>query len=109
MPVFWITINPADLQFLLIICFVGVKLELPIEIQFGFYCKTATMNPVAVAKFFHIICNLIFMSLFAASQIKKGLLGLILNYFATIKINGCRMFYFHYFVWQKNVSHLAIL
>ena len=67
------------------------------------------MNPVAVAKFFYIIYDAVFMSLFAAGQTKEGLLGPILNYFAIVKTNGREMLHLHCLVWLKSVSHLAIL
>lgn len=95
MPIFWIIINPADSQFPLVIRLASVKLELSSEIQSVFWRKTATMNSVTVAKFFHIICDAIFMSLFSASQTEGGLLGLISNYFSNVKTNACRMLHLH--------------
>ena len=109
MPVLWITINPADLRCPLVIRLAGVKHELSSKIQSTFHCKTATINPVAVAKFFNIICNVVFILLFAAGQIERGLLGPISNYFATIKTNGRGMLHLHYLVWLKGVSYLATL
>ncbi len=63
------------------------------------------MNPVAVAKFFHIICDAIFMFLFGAGQIEEGFLGPISNYFDTVETNGRRMLPLHCLVWLKGVSH----
>ncbi len=42
------------------------------------------MNFVAVAKFFYIICDAIFIFLFGTGQTKRGILGLISNYFGTV-------------------------
>ncbi len=67
------------------------------------------MNPVAVAKFFHIICKAIFMSLFGAGQTKGGLLGPISNYFGIVETNGRGILHLHCLVWLKGVSHLAML
>ena len=53
------------------------------------------MNPVAVTKFFHIIYDAIFMSLFGVDQKERGLLGPILNYFGTIETNGHRMLHLY--------------
>ncbi len=53
------------------------------------------MNLVAIAKFFHIIYNTIFMSLFGAGQIAGGLFGPISNYFAIVETNGHGMLYLH--------------
>ena len=107
--VLWITINLADLQYPLVIHLINVTHKLSNEIQSAFYHKTATINSIIIAKFFHIIYNAIFMLLFVVSQTKGGLLGPILNYFAIVKINSCGILYLHYLVWLKSVSHLAIL
>ncbi len=109
MPVIFITINPADLKCPLVIHLAGVELELSSKIQSAFQCKTATMNPVAVAKFLHITCDAIFMSLFGAGQTERGLLGPISNYFGTVETNGREMLYLHCLVWIKDVLHLATL
>ena len=53
------------------------------------------MNPVAIAKFFHIIYDIIFMSLFSIGETIRGLFEPILNYFVTIKTNGHEMLYLH--------------
>lgn len=98
MSVFWIIINFADLQYLLIIRFVGIKYKLFSKIEFIFHCKTAIVNPIAKAKFFNIICDMVFISLFAENKIKKELLGPILNYFAIIKTKNCGIFYLYCFI-----------
>lgn len=107
--VFWIIFNSADLQCPLVIRFTSIELEFLNKIQSAFQHNIATMNLVAVAKFFYIIYNAIFMSLFGANQITRGLFGPISNYFAIVKINGYRMFYLYCLVWLKDVSHLVTL
>lgn len=67
------------------------------------------INSVAVAKFFYIIYDAIFISLFGGDEIKQGLLGPISNYYDIIEMNGHEIFYLHCFVWLKSVLHLAIL
>lgn len=67
------------------------------------------MNPIAIAKFFNIICDAIFMSLCGASQMAGGFFGLILNYFATVKTNSHGMLHLYCLMWLKGVSHLATL
>lgn len=67
------------------------------------------MNFVAIARFFYIIYDAIFIFLFGADQSKKGLLGPIFYYFGTVKINNHRMLHLHYLVWLKNMLYLAIL
>ncbi len=67
------------------------------------------MNPVTVAKFFYIIYDAIFISLFSAGQTKGGFLSLISNYFGTIETNSRGIFHLYCLVWLKSVSYLAIL
>lgn len=109
MPVFWIKINPADLRCPLVIRLAGVELNLDRETQSAFAQTTATMNLVAVAKFFYIICEALFVSLLAAGEVEGELLRPISNYFATVETNGHRMLHLHCLVWLKGASHLATL
>lgn len=55
----------------------------------------ATMNLVAITKFFHIIYKALFVSLLAAGEVKGGLLGLISNYFVMVKTNEYGILYLH--------------
>lgn len=55
--ILWIIISLADLQNPLVISLAGVELDLGSDVASVFACKISTMNPVAIAKFFHIICN----------------------------------------------------
>lgn len=71
MLVFQIIINLADLQYVFVICFVNIELELLSKIQTTFWCKTAIINFVVIIKFFFIICDAIFMFLFDVDQAKK--------------------------------------
>lgn len=67
------------------------------------------INPVAIAKSFHIIFDTTFISLFGTSQTAKKLFKPISNYFDNIEINNFGMFHLHYMVWLKGISHLATL
>lgn len=58
----------------------------------------AKMHLVAIAKVFYIIFDVLFLLLFAASQLKKELLGLISNYFAIVEINSHSILYLYYLV-----------
>lgn len=91
----WITINLADLQNLLVICLAKVKLDLKLDVVSVFACKIATINPVAIAKFFYIICKGALLSLFASRYCDKGLLEPVSIYFSKIEINGYSMLYLH--------------
>lgn len=46
------------------------------------------MNPVAIIQFFEVICTEIYKRFLAAMFIKSGLLGTVLTYFGTVKINS---------------------
>ena len=67
------------------------------------------MNLVAMVKFFHIICNGLFLSLLAAGKLKAGLLGPVSNYFATVKTNSRIMLHLHCLVWLRGALQLATL
>lgn len=95
MTTLWIIINPADLWNLLVIRLAGVKLELGSDIVSVFTCKTATINPVAIAKFFHIIYKVVLLSLFTSEYCDGDLLGLISTYFGKVEINGYNMLYLY--------------
>lgn len=104
-----ITISPADLQNLLVICLAGVELDLGVDIASFFVRKTATMNPVAMAKFFYIICKGVLLSLFTSGSCDRGLLEPVSIYFGKVKTNSYGMLYLHCLVWLKEVSHLPTL
>lgn len=97
-PILWIIINLVDLQFPLVIYFAIVQLDLENDTSFAFICEMVIINPIIIVKFFHILCDTVFMSLFTASQLKGGLLGPISNYFATVNTNGHDTLYLHYLV-----------
>lgn len=109
MPTFWITINSADLWCLFVIRLVGVEFDLGSDVAFVFAHKITTINPVAVVKFFYIICQAILQTLFASEHRHRDWLGSVLTYFGTIKTNGRNMLYLYYLFWLKKASHLLTL
>lgn len=109
MPALWVIINLSDLQCLLVIRLAGIQLDPGKDIMSAFTRKTATMNPVAMAKFFHVICNAVFKSLLAARHQERGLFGPITTYFATVETNGRGMLHLHCLLWLAGLSHLATL
>ena len=98
MLILWITINWADLDYLFIIYLVKVKFDLRSYITLIFVSKIATINLVAVAKFFYIIYKVILLSLFTSQYLNRSLLGLVWTYYKTVKINTYSMLYLHYSV-----------
>lgn len=103
----WVIINSVDLQYPFMIYLAEVKLDLEDDMQFAIARKMAIMNPVIIAKLFHIICDKLFMSIFAADQLEKGFLGPMSNDFATIKINGCDILQLYCLIWLKGILYLA--
>jgi hypothetical protein len=101
MPAFWLTINPADLKNPLVLILAGVDLscnDLTAEAQ-RIRHITATMNPVAVAQFFHKICTGVFDVLLAAGTNRSGILGQVSNYFGVVETNGRGMLHLHSLIW----------
>lgn len=72
-----------------------VELDLKFDVSSVFVCKTATMNPVAMAKFFHIICKEILLCLFINGGCDRDLLRPVSMYFGIGKTNGRSMLYLH--------------
>lgn len=107
--ILWITISLADLRNLLVIRLAEVELDLRLNIASVFTYKTGTINPVAVAKFFHIIYKEVLLSLFASGSCDGGLLRSVSIYFGIVEINGCGIVHLHCLVWLKGASHLPIL
>jgi hypothetical protein len=101
MPGIWFTINPADLRNPLVLSLAGIVLstkDLSPEAQ-RIRQTTATMNPIAIAQFFHQICTGIFNALLNASSNQAGILGQISNYFGMVETNGRGMLHLHGLIW----------
>lgn len=86
-----------------------IELDLGLDVTSIFACKTATMNLIAVAKFFHIICKMVLLSLFVSECHDGGLLRLVSTYFGMVETNSRNMFYLYYLVWLKKASYLPTL
>lgn len=109
MPIPWITINPADLWCPLITYWTRIELDLGSNVVSVFVRKTATMNPVAMAKFFNFTYKTVLLSLFVSEYHDGGLWGPVPTYLGTIKINDRDIFYLPCLVWLKKASHLPTL
>jgi hypothetical protein len=103
MPAFWLTINPADLKCPLVLYLAGIELSLDDFSQEAHRIRrlAATMNPVAVAQFFHAICTGIFNALFRAGTGQDGILGNVSNYFGVVETNGRGMLHLHCLIWLE--------
>lgn len=96
MLILWITINLANLWYPLIIYLIRIELDLRSNVVSIFAYKITTINPMVMAKFFHIIYKTILLSLFISEYCDRGLLRTISTYFGIVEINSYNMFHLHY-------------
>ncbi len=95
MPVLWITFNPSDLRYSIIIWLAGIRLPVSNNIPSAFKTFMATINPVAIATFFDETCTAIFDHLLAARSIESGLFGPVSTYFGIVETNERGMLYLY--------------
>ncbi len=96
----WITINPSNLRCSLVLKLLGIPLSGATN-QTAFkkmQDHVATMNPVAVAQFFHITCVAIINHLIAPNR-QNDLLEPISHHYGVVKTNGCGILHLHYMLW----------
>lgn len=105
MPVLWITINFFNLWNSLILIFAGILYKLNSTNTFlkAFARITATINSVAVARFFELTCYGIFEYLLAAGSKDGGLFGSISTYFGIVETNSWRLLYLNCLIWLCGV------
>ncbi|KAJ5111789.1 hypothetical protein NUU61_001419 [Penicillium alfredii] len=103
MPAFWITINPSDLRNPLVLTLAGV--ECPGSISARALAATrdtaATSNPVAVAEFFHCVCEAVLRGLLATGTGQLGILGDLSNHYGVVETNGRGMLHMHALLWLR--------
>ncbi len=94
--VLWIIINLSDLRYLLVLELAGVPLSgatNQIALK-KIQDHMATVNPVAVAQFFYILCVTIIDHLIASGR-QNSLLGLISHHYGVVETNGHDMLHLH--------------
>jgi hypothetical protein len=103
MPAFWITINPSDLRNPLVLILAGVEYsgDNLAAASAAIREAAATSNPVAVAEFFHHVCEAILDGLFATKTGQLGILGDLSNHFAVVETNGRGMLHLHGLAWAR--------
>lgn len=105
-----ITVNPSDLRCLLVLLLANVSLSTANN-QIAFkkiQDHSATMNPVVVAQFFHIICATIINHLLASGR-QDGLLRLISHHYDVVKTNGRSILHLHCMLWLSRNLDLVDL
>jgi len=98
---FWLTLNPSDLRDPLVLKLAGItipngRLE---KTTAALRRKTATMNPSAIAVFFHKVCTGIFKGLICPENGEAGILGHVSTYFGVVETNGRGMLHLHCLIW----------
>lgn len=103
MPAFWMTINPSDLQSPLVLTLAGCPLseEDSAASNSAIRRAVATSNPVAVAEFFHHVCEAVLHGLLSGNDDTEGVLGDISNYFGVVESNGRGMLHLHALLWVR--------
>lgn len=103
MPAFWITANPSDLRNPLVLILAGV--EFPVDdlgaTNAAIRDAVATSNPVAVADFFHCVCQAILRGLLATDTGHIGALGDLSNHYGVVETNGRGMLHMHAIIWVR--------
>ena len=108
MPAFWFTLNPSDLRHPLVMHLVSVERGNTADdngdggnaraMARRLQTLTATMNPVAVAQFFHYMCKACFDGLLGTLE-EPRILGEVVDYYAVIETNGRGMLHLHGLIW----------
>lgn len=103
MPAFWVTINPSDLRNPLVLILAGIPYSGDIFSAANSAIReaTATSNPVAVAEFFHHVCEAIFDGLLASNTGQIGIVGDVSNHYGVVETNGRGMLHLHALVWVR--------
>lgn len=111
MPMLWITINLFDFRSTLVLIFAGMQYEYNgiNNSAEAFTRMTITINLIAMACFFEVICCSIFEYLLTAGSKDGGFLGLISTYFGTVETNGQGMLYLYCLVWVCTAFHISQL
>ncbi len=109
MPPFWATFNPSDLRCPIVLWLASVDVGCSESTTLAFCYATTTINPVAVATFFHETCRGIFDYLLRARSSNGGLFGPVSTYFGTVETNGRGILHLHCLVWLKGMPSFSDL
>ncbi|KAF4210355.1 hypothetical protein CNMCM5878_004518 [Aspergillus fumigatiaffinis] len=103
MPAFWITLNPSDLRNPLVLILAGVEIpgDNVVAANATIRDAVATSNPVAVADFFHCVCQATLRGLLATNTDNIGVLGDLSNHYGVVETNGRGMLHMHALLWVR--------
>ena len=100
----WLTINPSDLTNPLVLILAGVPYShesLPTSTAAIRRLADIISNPVAVAQFFHHICEAFFTNLLRSDSGELGILGDVSGHYGVVETNGRGMFHLHSLIWLR--------
>jgi len=102
MAAWWLTVNPSDLRNPLVLQLAGIIFpvdSMPAAAAAIRKMITVTSNPVAVAEFFHYLCNSLFLELLRSGTDTCGILGKVAAHYGVVETNGRGMFHIHSLIW----------
>lgn len=101
-PAIWFTLNPSDLRNPLVLRLSGVDTPSVGGWRLSQFCSvTATLNPGAVAEYFHEVISCFFRVLVAPGAEGGGIFGHAETYYGAVETNGRGMHHLHGLIWLK--------
>ena len=100
----WLTINPSDLSNPLVLQLAGISFShdsLPASTAAARRTINIISNPVAVAQFFHYVCEAFFSNLLRSGSDEFGILGDVSGHYGVVETNGRGMFHLHSLIWLR--------
>lgn len=101
MAALWLTLNPSDLRNPLVLHLAGLPFShdsLP-NATATLRKIAVTSNPVAIALFFHYICEAFFENLLRSNSDELGILGNVAGHYGVVETNGRGMLHLHSLIW----------
>ncbi|HLP35109.1 MAG TPA: DUF6570 domain-containing protein [Amoebophilaceae bacterium] len=110
LPRIFLTINPHDYNSPLLFFINGKKETIggpfPKKLDYNNRRSTAISDPVAAAKFFHIVISKTLEILIGYERKDKmGVLGKVRGYYGTVETQGRGTLHFHCLIWLKDFPH----
>ena len=103
-PTWFITFAPADIKHPICLYYADKKIEFKPEFIRMSDEKYALIahNPVAGARFFHLIIQLFLKHVLGVNTNHDGLYGKTSTYYGTVEQQGCFTLHLHLMLWIKN-------
>jgi hypothetical protein len=99
---FWLTLNPSDLRNPLVLELAGIEIladAMPSAAAAMRNMPGISSNPVAVAEFFHYLCEAFFANLLRSGHDVLGIFGNVSAHYGVVETNGRGMFHIHCLIW----------